>query len=538
MRRPFFSLLFFTFLMVGLVLLLFLVDGRRLPFTKPSSEEAENFLTSFKKSHRPQMEINFSNLYGGGRRFEVLHPLLDLKTLRLKIPSSMCAEPEFAHSKPVVKNESCQIEQADYEPNVKRIKIDQALKEGIEVPQDLLATSPFVDDQGSSYAYGLFKSGSSPYNQKKWLQQNLSLFKVSELREVLDFAKIDNPEFSAVAEFSENEIKDFIEGSPLVLTKNSLMVKNQSRLGFSPLSYWVYDIRELRLALKDQSFDLVPVSSEAYCFQQVGDVCWTYNAKTALAAVGRYAVVIVVLVGLILFLLLSFYLRDLYKKEKEQESHRLSLQVLSHEFRTPVSALLLMMDRLSKKTEGWTDEEVDLLTRSSSEVFRLQRIVEMSKNYLQVRKKNSEFRAVEIPSINSWVIDFAFETDPRIRCELLPQDRSIFIDVFWLRFILKNLVENAFAHGMEPVILRLHESKGRFCVTVLDHGVCEFDSLKRMSEPFVKRSRSAGMGLGLNITRALCEKGGGQITFQKNPTSFTLALNQKEKNAGNTWLKF
>ena len=97
--------------------------------------------------------------------------------------------------------------------------------------------------------------------------------------------------------------------------------------------------------------------------------------------------------------------------------------------------------------------------RLSADVYRLQRIVEVSKNYLQTRNGRIHFNRVEIPSINELILDFAAELNSRIECRLLDSDQSIQADPFWLKFVLSNFVQNAFAHGAEPVQIWVRRKK-------------------------------------------------------------------------------
>ncbi|MCM2282496.1 MAG: ATP-binding protein, partial [Bdellovibrionaceae bacterium] len=91
-------------------------------------------------------------------------------------------------------------------------------------------------------------------------------------------------------------------------------------------------------------------------------------------------------------------------------------------------------------------------------------------------------------------------------------------------FVLNNLVQNAFAHGQAPVRIRLSESGEKIRITVEDQGSCEFDSIKTMSEAFVKSQKSQGMGLGLNIASTILAEWGSRLEFKPHPTSFAIVL--------------
>ena len=59
------------------------------------------------------------------------------------------------------------------------------MNDGVKLPENYLTTPPFIDSSGYSYAYFLSQKETPPYGDKAWVEQHLSFFKVSELREVL-----------------------------------------------------------------------------------------------------------------------------------------------------------------------------------------------------------------------------------------------------------------------------------------------------------------------------------------------------------------
>ena len=427
------------------------------------------------------------------------------------------------------------IEIVDSSAQAKRNTLDAYLNNGTKPSNDFITSPPFIDSSGFSYAYFLTKKGLFPYTDIAWIMEHLSFYKASELKEILTRYQLHSLQFDAIADFSEAEIKDLVQGTPLLLTKNYLLIKNQSRLGFSPLSYWVYDVRDLHSELKNGSYDLVTASTDAYCLERIGNACWTYNSKTALAYLFRYSLSVLILLAVGFLVFLGFYLKYIFEKNREQQKHRLSIQVLSHEFRTPVSSMLLLIEQLAKNPQRFSTEDQDLITRASTEIFRLQRIIEMSRNYLQAEDSRTRFTLTRISSINAWISDFMAEFDPSIRFNPLQNDQSIHADVFWLKFVLSNLVQNAVNHGQAPISVRLDNSTGAVKISVEDQGQCEFDSLKQMAEPFVKSQKSKGMGLGLNITKFIVDEWGSRLEFTKNPTAFTLSLNRANQRGSNLW---
>lgn len=103
-------------------------------------------------------------------------------------------------------------------------------------------------------------------------------------------------------------------------------------------------------------------------------------------------------------------------------------------------------------------------------------------------------------------------------------DKSFYTDLYWLRYIINNFLENACQHGAAPITLGVCDENGILSIYVQDHGECEFNNLDQMTDPFSKSSKSKGMGLGLNITFNLIKEWGYSLEFYKAPTTFKLKL--------------
>ena len=114
-----------------------------------------------------------------------------------------------------------------------------------------------------------------------------------------------------------------------------------------------------------------------------------------------------------------------------------------------------------------------------------------------------------------------------VKVTLLKKDLSFYTDVFWLNLCIKNLVDNAIAHGKPPVRVTLENEKDSFKVIVEDCGICEFQNIKQMAQSFVKGKNSKGTGLGLSIVENVVNEMGGQLYFSSKPTMFTIQIPKK-----------
>lgn len=521
-RNNFGLLSLFTGLMVIFIFWAQSAGQKGLFFSAENSNiEVRETMTKFRLNSNPVAEINFSEIYGNSGQFQILHPLLSLK--KLHFPN--CS--------------NCSEKQTDAEENIdaatlekeKRRQLEAFLSGSSQLPNDFFAKPPFAGPQGASYAYLISMYSSALFtDEKKWVEQHLSYFKISELKEVLQKYKIDDLKFFILSRLNEKEVELVIRGEEIILTADYVLFKDQDRLGFSPLSYVVYPSSVFNQFVRTGKFEVSSEYDNSACILKIGNSCWTYNSKQTQAYFYRYSFAIVILIGLILLSFFGFYIKSLYEKNKAQIKHRLSLQVLSHEFRTPVSAMLLMIEQMSAKQSKLDTETQDLILRMSAEIYRMQRIIEVSKTYLQTESHRIQFKNIDIPSINTWISDFIADSGKEISAELLKEDHNLIVDPFWLKFIVSNLVQNAFLHGKPPVTIKLQKNKTQLKISIQDEGKNEFESLDQMTEAFVKSARSKGMGLGLNMILFIVEQWGARLQFTKNPTVFTLTLPLRGKN--------
>ncbi|MFW6059324.1 MAG: sensor histidine kinase, partial [Phycisphaeraceae bacterium] len=122
----------------------------------------------------------------------------------------------------------------------------------------------------------------------------------------------------------------------------------------------------------------------------------------------------------------------------------------------------------------------------------------------------------------------------RLRLDLDEQIPSVLVDSVQIEQVILNLVRNG-VEAMEantaddrPLTIRTQPGEaGRVCITVQDAGTGVSDEqLDRIFEPFYT-TKSAGMGMGLNISQSIAQANSGRLWAERNSDrgmSFHLAL--------------
>jgi len=214
--------------------------------------------------------------------------------------------------------------------------------------------------------------------------------------------------------------------------------------------------------------------------------------------------------------------------ERVQQSKLASLGRLSasiaHEIRNPVGAMSHAAQLLAESA-GATDDDKRLTEIIQSHSDRVSHIID---NILQLSRRESS--RPERLLLRPWLLDFAQEFTRTLELQEgefdikgVPEDLEVRMDRSHLRQVLWNLCDNAVKYASETggILVELQadrmQSQGRPYVEVLDHGLgVDAATAEKMFEPFYTE-RSGGTGLGLYISRELCEMNRATLLYLDRP---------------------
>ncbi len=190
---------------------------------------------------------------------------------------------------------------------------------------------------------------------------------------------------------------------------------------------------------------------------------------------------------------------------------RLSASI-AHEIRNPVGAMSHAAQLLAV-VDGLTDDDKRLTDIIQSHSGRVSHIID---NVLQLSRRESG--KPERLALGPWLDDFSREfsrtlelQEGELSIEDIPDTLEVRIDKSHLRQVLWNLCDNAVKYASETggILVELYggrlDGKGRPYLEVRDHGLgVDPATAEQIFEPFFT-ARSGGTGLGLYISRELCE---------------------------------
>ena len=209
------------------------------------------------------------------------------------------------------------------------------------------------------------------------------------------------------------------------------------------------------------------------------------------------------------------------------ERQRLFISGVTHEFKTPLTALLLNVDSL-QNTCMREDEQAETLDRISQQSRWLEQLVQKLLKLITLNQLPA-LKPVSVPPLLDRVRDNteASLSARGITLETCCTVDRLNLDADLMQSVLVNLVDNAAKASSAGQTVMLSASPEGFTVQDRGCGIPQ-DEINRITEPFymVDRSRSkktGGMGLGLALVKEIVAAHGGTLEIKSEVGAGTTA---------------
>jgi len=198
---------------------------------------------------------------------------------------------------------------------------------------------------------------------------------------------------------------------------------------------------------------------------------------------------------------------------------RLSASI-AHEIRNPVGAMS-HAGQLLAESSALSDDDLRLTEIISTHAERVSHIID---NVLRLSRRESS--RPERFELEPWLSDFAQEfsrtlelREGELSIAKVTENLEIRMDPSHLRQVMWNLCDNAVKYASETGGIMVETQRtGQPYLEVLDHGHgIDPQTVDKIFEPFYT-DRSGGTGLGLYISRELCELNRATLVFQPRET--------------------
>lgn len=212
-----------------------------------------------------------------------------------------------------------------------------------------------------------------------------------------------------------------------------------------------------------------------------------------------------------------------------QKEHELSelksrfVSMASHEFRTPLAAILATTETLTIYRDRMNEAQIDArLDKIRQQVMHMKEIMEDVLQLARIQAGRMEFRPL-IEDLDALCREIVEEYETQVRqpgriaysCPQRPVLAEI--DPRLMRQIISNLISNALKYSapQSSVCITLQREVQRVILTVTDQGIgIPPNDLKRLFDPFHRATNVgtiAGTGLGLSIAHQAIEMHHGTI---------------------------
>ena len=202
---------------------------------------------------------------------------------------------------------------------------------------------------------------------------------------------------------------------------------------------------------------------------------------------------------------------------------RLSASI-AHEIRNPVGAMSHAAQLLGE-SQSLAPDDVRLTEIIQTHSSRVSHIID---NVLQLSRRDSS--RPEPLLLKDWLVDFAGEFAETLELQEgefsigdIPDDLEVRMDRSHLRQVMWNLCDNAVKYASETggIMVEVQggriQGKGRPFIEILDCGLgVDAATADKIFEPFFT-ARSGGTGLGLYISRELCELNRATLVYLDRP---------------------
>lgn len=215
------------------------------------------------------------------------------------------------------------------------------------------------------------------------------------------------------------------------------------------------------------------------------------------------------------------------------------IATVSHELKTPISAIKMSVQLLENKQVGdVNDEQRSLLESIKDDANRLLKITGELLNMTQVESGSIQLSV--IPSEPAEIINYAVNANrtaadaKHIKLEVaIPQNvQKVLADTEKTAWVLNNLISNAirysYEHATINIIVTEEKNFTSFAVKDSGQGIAPQYTHKIFDRYFkIPGSKKEGTGLGLSISKEFIEAQGGSITVESDlgaGSTFTIVL--------------
>lgn len=222
---------------------------------------------------------------------------------------------------------------------------------------------------------------------------------------------------------------------------------------------------------------------------------------------------------------------EISKKDKKELEE--SLEDISHQLKTPLTSILIMIDTLLDDEDMDQNTREDFLRNMKREVmninFLVKSILKLSRLDTNTVKFISKKESVK-EIINEAILNVSLLSDLKnVKIETNLSDSLITCDYKWQIEALTNILKNSIEHSYEnnKVLIESSENNAYVKITIKDFGSgIAKEDINHIFERFYKGKDSDydSIGIGLALSKSIIEKQNGKISVESSDDGTTFII--------------
>lgn len=222
---------------------------------------------------------------------------------------------------------------------------------------------------------------------------------------------------------------------------------------------------------------------------------------------------------------------EISKKDKKELEE--SLEDISHQLKTPLTSILIMIDTLLDDEDMDQNTREDFLRNMKREVmninFLVKSILKLSRLDTNTVKFISKKESVK-EIIDEAILNVSLLSDLKnVKIETNLSDSFITCDYKWQIEALTNILKNSIEHSYEnnKVLIESSENNAYVKITIKDFGSgIAKEDINHIFERFYKGKDSDydSIGIGLALSKSIIEKQNGKISVESSDDGTTFII--------------
>lgn len=222
---------------------------------------------------------------------------------------------------------------------------------------------------------------------------------------------------------------------------------------------------------------------------------------------------------------------EISKKDKKELEE--SLEDISHQLKTPLTSILIMIDTLLDDVDMDQNTREDFLRNMKREVmninFLVKSILKLSRLDTNTVKFISKKESVK-EIINEAILNVSLLSDLKnVKIETNLSDSFITCDYKWQIEALTNILKNSIEHSYEnnKVLIESSENNAYVKIIIKDFGTgIAKEDINHIFERFYKGKDSDydSIGIGLALSKSIIEKQNGKISVESSDDGTTFII--------------